>query len=239
MEKTVDQRLWEIDILRGLALVLMITYHFLYDLNVFFNFNIAYNEGLFFLIGKSAAVLFILVAGISCSFSKNNTRRGLKLILWGYVIFLVTYIAVPGSNIVFGILQFLGVCFLLYPVFKNISPYVLAATGMAIILAGEFTSQLSVSHNWLVPLGFWGPSFSSVDYFPLIPWFGVFLLGISIRKLVYKKQRSLITASNKYFRPFVAVGRHTLIVYLIHQPIILTVLYLIIDPQGLFGIFEK
>lgn len=190
MKKPVNQRLWEIDILRGIALVLMVFYHLLYDLNVFFTFNIAYNKGLFYLIGKSAAILFILVAGISSSFSKNNTLRGLKLIIWGYVIFLVTYIVVPGSNIVFGILQFLGVCLLLYPVFKKISPYVLAAAGTTIILTGEFTAQLSVGQNWLVPLGLREPSFSSADYFPLIPWLGVFLWGVSISKIVYKQKKA-------------------------------------------------
>lgn len=228
MEKPVGLRFWEIDVLRGLALILMIIYHLLYDLNEFFHVNIAYNEGLFYFMGKTAAVLFILVAGISCSFSRNNTLRAFKLILWGYIIFFVTNIVVPGSNIVFGILHFLGVCLLLYPIFKNIHPYLLALTGAAIILTGEITSKLSINHNWLVPLGFEGQNFSSVDYFPLIPWYGVFLLGISIRKIVYKQNRSLIKTVNKYFRPLAAVGKHTLIIYLIHQPIIMATLYLII-----------
>ena len=227
MQKQVRRRLWEIDTLRGFALVLMITYHLLYDLKEFYNVDIAYNQGIFFIIGKTAAILFILIAGVSCTFSKNNTLRAFKLIAWGYVIFLIMYIVVPGSNIVFGILQFLGVCLLLSPIFKNLSPYLLAALGTVIILAGEITPQLSVSHNWLVPLGFWGPSFSSVDYFPLIPWFGVFLLGISLRKVVYKHERSLFVTASKYLRPFATVGKHTLIIYLIHQPLIMATLYLV------------
>ncbi len=223
MQKSIYRRLWEIDVIRGIALILMIVYHFFYDLNVFFNFNIAYDKGPIFLIGKIAAILFILVAGISSSFSKNNILRGLKLITWGCIIFLVTYIVVPGSNIVFGILQFLGVCLLLYPALKNISPYILAAAGAAIILAGEYTAQLPVSQNWLVPLGFRKPSFSSADYYPLIPWFGLFLWGVCISKLVYK-QKNLVKPVNKLFKPFAAVGRHTLIIYLVHQPIIMAAL---------------
>jgi uncharacterized membrane protein len=234
MKQPVDQRLWEIDVTRGIALVLMIVYHLLYDLNVFFHFNIAYDKGLIYLIGKLAAILFILVAGISSSFSKNNTSRGLKLIFWGCVIFLVTNIVVPGSNIVFGILQFLGVCLLFYPVFKNVSPYILAAAGTSIILGGEYTVQLPVSQNWLVPLGLRTPSFSSADYFPLIPWFGLFLWGVSISKLVYKQNKSLIKSANKLFKPFAAVGQHTLIIYLLHQPIMMTALYLIFDPLDFF-----
>ncbi|WP_347488199.1 heparan-alpha-glucosaminide N-acetyltransferase [Desulfoscipio sp. XC116] len=239
MEQPINRRLREIDILRGIALALMIVYHLLYDLNVFFNFSIAYDKGLFYLTGKSAAVLFILVAGISSSFSRNNIYRGLKLITWGCVIFLITYIVVPGSNIVFGILQFLGVCLLLYPMFKNISSSVLAAAGTAIILIDEFIAQLSVSQNWLVPLGFREPSFSSVDYFPLIPWLGVFLWGLSISKIIYKQKNSLIKAENKLFKPFSAIGKHTLVIYLVHQPIIMAALYLIIDPIDFFNMFEN
>lgn len=239
MNRQVGQRFWEIDGLRGLALVLMIIYHFLYDLNVFFNYNITYNEGLFYFVGKAAATLFILVAGISCAFSKNNTLRAFKLIFWGYVIFLVTYLVVPGSNIVFGILQFLGVCFLLYPLFRDIPPYLLVATGMVIILTGNITSQLSVSHNWLLPLGFYGPSFSSIDYFPLIPWLGVFLLGIATKKTVYKENKGLFNKTNRYLKPLTAVGKHTLTIYLIHQPLILGTLYLILNPQGLWDMLVK
>jgi len=227
IEKPVHQRLWEIDTFRGFALVLMIIYHLLYDLKEFYNFDIAYNQGIFFIIGKTAAILFILIAGVSCTFSKNNTLRAFKLIAWGYVIFLVMYIAVPGSNIVFGILQFLGVCILLSPVFKNISPYLLMAIGTIIILSGDSISKISISHNWLAPLGFMGPNFYSVDYFPLIPWFGVFLLGIALRKVVYKQERSLFATSGRYFRPFTKVGQHTLIIYLVHQPLIMAALFLI------------
>ncbi|MEW5953871.1 MAG: heparan-alpha-glucosaminide N-acetyltransferase [Bacillota bacterium] len=239
MNTLAGQRLWEIDSVRGLALVLMIIYHLLYDLNVFFGFSVAYNEGLFYFIGKAAAALFILVAGISCAFSNNNALRGIKLILWGYLIFLVTSLVLPGSNIVFGILQFLGVCFLLYPVFKNLTPSLLLTIGAAIIFTGQLTSQLSVSHNWLAPLGFYGPDFSSVDYFPLIPWLGIFLMGIAIRKTVYKENKSLFNQAGNYFKPLAAVGKRTLTIYLIHQPLILGLLYLVLNPRGLWDMLGK
>ncbi|WP_161822469.1 heparan-alpha-glucosaminide N-acetyltransferase [Sporotomaculum syntrophicum] len=239
MQRTAQQRLWEIDLARGTALILMIIYHLLYDLSVFFNFDIAYNHGIFYLLGKVAATLFILVAGLSSSFSKNNTTRGLKLIGWGCVIYLVTSIAVPGSNIVFGILQFLGVCLLLYPVVKNISPYILVGIGAAVMLGGEFTASLSISHNWLVPLGFRTPGFASVDYFPLIPWWGVFLWGIALSKLVYPQKKGLIKSNSKLLKLVAAAGRHTLFIYLLHQPVLLAALYLIFDPAGFFNLLTS
>ncbi len=239
MQRTAQPRLWEIDLARGIALILMITYHLLYDLNVFFNFDVAYEQGLFYLLGKAAATLFILVAGLSSSFSQNNTVRGLKLIGWGCVIFLVTSIAVPGSNIVFGILQFLGVCLLLYPVIKKISPYMMVGIGAAVMLGGEFTSSLPISHNWLVPLGFRTPGFASVDYFPLIPWWGVFLWGIALSKLVYPQKKGLIKSNSKLLKPLSVAGQHTLLIYLLHQPVLLAALYLIFEPAGFFNLLTN
>jgi len=240
MKQSVNhQRLWEIDVTRGIALVLMITYHLLYDLKEFFGFNIAFDQGWFYLLGKAAAVLFILLAGISAAFSQKNPSRGLKLMGWGGVIFLVTSLAVPGSNIVFGILQFLGVCLLLYPLFKNIAPYLMATLGTAIILSGDFATQITMHHNWLAPLGFRTPSFSSVDYFPLLPWWGVFLWGVALSKLLYKQKKSLFKTADQLFQPLATVGRHTLIIYLLHQPILLVVLYLSLDPQGFLNMFRN
>jgi len=240
MQQPADrERLWEIDVTRGIALVLRITYHLLYDLKEFFGFNIAYDQGWFYLMGKAAAVLFILVAGLSAAFSQQNRSRGLKLIGWGGVIFLVTSLAVPGSNIVFGILQFLGVCLLLYPWLQNIPPSLLAALGTAILLSGDFATQVILHHNWLAPLGFRTPGFSSVDYFPLIPWLGVFLWGVAVSKLVYKQKKSLFKTTNQLFQPLATVGRNTLIIYLLHQPILLVVLYLSFDPQGFLNMLKN
>lgn len=231
-----NSRLWEIDMLRGLALVLMVVYHFLYDLNVFFNIDIVYYQGPVYYLGKAAAVLFILIAGTSCTFSRHNASRGIKIIAWGFVIFLVTGLVLPGSNIVFGILQFLGVCILFYPVYRGISPYLLAGAGILIILAADMTSHFIAAHNWLVPLGLKGPDFSSVDYFPLVPWAGVFLLGVSSGKLVYIQKRSRLVRTRQFLNPLASAGKYTLLIYLIHQPLILAVLYLVFKMRTILAL---
>ena len=85
---------------------------------------------------------------------------------------------------------------------------------------------LAIHFDWLLPLGIHGPEFSSFDYFPLVPWFGVFLAGAALGKRIYAPGRSLIP------RPpgetFINIaGRHSLLIYLVHQPVIMAVLYLV------------
>ena len=239
MQQPVHRRIIEIDLVRGSALILMIAYHLLYDLNVFFHFDIAYDQGLFYVMGKAAAILFILVAGVSSSLSKNNTVRGLKLIGWGFVIFLVTGITVPGSNIVFGILPFLGVCLLLYPVAARISPYLLMVIGAAILLSGDFMASLPAGHKWLAPLGLRTPAFYSADYFPMLPWWGLFLWGIAIGKLVYPQKKGLLKSKSLLFKPLAVAGQHTLLIYLLHQPVMLAALFLIFEPELLLNWLTK
>ena len=219
-------RIWELDFLRGIAILLMVIFHCIYDLNAFYQIPIQYDQGPVYYIGKAAASLFIFIAGISSSLSRSNVKRGIKLILWGIVITFTTSIAVPGSNIIFGILHFLGASILLYPLFKGRKPLLLLLFGTAIILAGVTLDNITMSNNWLAPLGLPAKDFISVDYYPLIPWFGLFLYGVAWGQILYHDKKSLF-----YFRPryslLSTLGKHSLLIYLIHQPVLLLFFYLI------------
>lgn len=223
-------RVWEIDLLRGIAIILMVFFHLIYDLAEYHGVPVVYDNGPVYFTGKLAASLFIMVAGISCTLSRNNTKRGLKLILWGFVIFVVTSIFSPGSNIIFGILQFLGVSILLYPLFKNFNAYLLMLLGTAVILSGPYLYRITMPNNWLAPLGLLSQTFYSADYFPLFPWFGVFLYGSALGKLLYKQKRSLLKLDISG-NPLVALGRHSLFIYLVHQPVLLLVLLFVFYPK--------
>ncbi|HAL65230.1 MAG TPA: hypothetical protein DCP10_06665 [Bacteroidales bacterium] len=218
-------RIWEIDFLRGIAILLMVFFHLIYDLNVFFKLPVVYQEGIVYYTGKVAASLFITIAGLSCYLSSNNLKRGLVLIGLGLMITLVTFIAVPGSNIVFGILHFLGVSILAYRFFRNLTAWKLLALGTFIIVAGPYVSGVNMPNNFLVPLGLFENNFSSSDYYPLIPWFGLFLYGMALFKLKYREKKSLFNfdLSNNLIA---LSGRHALLIYLVHQPVILGILYL-------------
>ncbi|WP_238442564.1 heparan-alpha-glucosaminide N-acetyltransferase [Desulforamulus reducens] len=224
MSKTVN-RLWELDFLRGVAILLMVFFHLMYDLHEFYNLPIHYQEGFIFLTGKASATLFILLAGVSCSLSKSNLKRGRNLLFIAILLTIITMIAVPGSNIIFGILHFLAISILLYPIFHRWSPGILMVFGTIIIGLQYFTALLTPSTNLLFPLGFISKDFFSVDYYPLIPYLGLFLYGIALGKLLYPDKKSRFFYWS-FAKPLILLGQHSLFIYLTHQPILLLLLYL-------------
>ena len=238
------QRIWEIDFLRGLAIILMVGYHLLFDLGEFRGIKrfLGFSTDLSSAVWTAAqyffAGLFVVLSGISSTLSRNNVRRGLRLLAVALALTLGTYlIAVwlhffdPADTIIFGILHCLAVSMLLYgAVFKKVSAAANALCGAAVMglaaLLPIVGKAFSIRSNWLIPFGLPSQSFSSLDYFPLIPWFGVFLIGVALGKSVYASKRSLLPW--RLPGTFVnAAGRHSLLIYIVHQPVIMGVLYVL------------
>jgi len=238
------QRIWEIDFLRGLAIILMVGYHLLFDLGEFRGIKrfLGFSTDLSSAVWTAAqyffAGLFVVLSGISSTLSRNNVRRGLRLLAVALALTLGTYlIAVwlhffdPADTIIFGILHCLAVSMLLYgAVFKKVSAAANALCGAAVMglaaLLPIVGKVFSIRSNWLIPFGLPSQSFSSLDYFPLIPWFGVFLIGVALGKSVYASKRSLLPW--RLPGTFVnAAGRHSLLIYIVHQPVIMGVLYVL------------
>ena len=238
------QRIWEIDFLRGVAIILVIGYHLLYDIGDYVGIPrfLGWSTDLSTVAWKIAqhffAGLFVLLSGTSSTLTRNNIRRGLRLMAVALALTLATYlIAVwfhlfdPSDTIVFGILHCLAVSMLLYgAVFKNVSAAANALCGAIVIglaaLLPILKEGLLIRSDWLIPLGLPSPSFSSLDYFPLVPWFGVFLIGAALGKTVYASKRSLLPwRLPQTFVNF--AGRHSLLIYIVHQPLIMGVLYVL------------
>lgn len=217
---SVHGRLWEIDFFRGVALILMIIFHLVFDLKEFGQVEINYSSGFFYYLGKVAGNLFILLAAISCTLSKNNLHRGLKILGFGLVITLVSHIYNPSYGIKFGILHFLGVSILIYPLFKGLHRYNLLILGTLIIGLGYYVRSIYMPFDYLFPLGLTGNLFVSADYYPIFPYFGVFLYGIALSKILYPTRRSLFRIDFSH-NSINYLGRHTLVIYLIHQPILM------------------
>jgi uncharacterized membrane protein len=99
-----------------------------------------------------------------------------------------------------------------------------------LIGAGLYLKSFTFDFNWLLPIGFLPNEFATIDYFPLLPWFGVILIGIAVGNLIYPnaKRRYQIRdlPGNFFTKGLCFMGRNSLIIYFIHQPILLTIIFL-------------
>ena len=234
-KKDLSQRIWEIDFLRGLSIILVVGYHLLYDLGAFVGVErfLGFTTDLSSVAWRVAqnffAGLFIVLSGTSCSLSRNNVRRGLRLLAVSFAVTAVTYAFDPSSAVWFGILQLLAVSILIYgAAFEKAGPVACAAWGAVVLgfaaALPALKKGLVIRFDWLLPLGIHSPGFTSFDYFPLIPWLGIFLIGAALGKSVYAPKRSLLPW--RLPQTFVnAAGRHSLIIYIAHQPVIMGVLW--------------
>jgi Predicted membrane protein len=221
-----NNRIWEIDYFRGIAIILMVVFHIIFDMRDIYNYPVNYESGIFYYVGKIAAILFMLIAGISCFFSRGNLKRGAKVFTIGMLITAVTYIFMRDLTIKFGILHFLGISMMLYPIFKGMNRYLILIFGTVIIIAGYYMSKIVMPFDYLFPLGLISSNFTSGDYYPLFPWFGVFLYGIFLGMSLYKEKKSIFKFQMKE-NPIMFIGRHSLFIYVVHQPLIMLILNII------------
>lgn len=219
-----------LDAWRSLAILLMLAYHFLYDLYIF---RVITREQMFCaplnLMQKFICCSFILLAGMSARFSRSNLRHGCVVLAAGIAVVLGA--AWGGQTIRFGILQFMGVSMILYhfagKYLQRLPALPLAlGSGALYLLSGWWTARTPVSVNWLYPLGFPAPGFSSADYFPLLPWFFLFLIGTAAGGVCLERRESRLLAASLP-GPVTWPGRHSLLIYILHQPVLYGISYLI------------
>jgi uncharacterized membrane protein len=238
-----EERFWEIDLLRGFAIVLMVPFHILFDLRFFGFPGIQLDKYFWYYSPRLIAFLFLLLAGVSLSISYSRSKkgsqgaalfrkylsRGAGIFLWGMVITAVTWLLFRDEYIIFGILHLIGLSIVLsYPFLRM--RYGNLVLGIACIAAGLYLQDQTFAFPYLLFLGFVPASFSSLDFFPLLPWFGVILIGIFLGNVLYQgaaRRFSLTDSSKNIFAVSLCyAGRHSLAIYLLHQPAILAVLLL-------------
>jgi uncharacterized membrane protein len=249
------ERIWELDLIRGFCVLLMIVDHLLFDLGFVFLqqwFPEAEGGPVFALCTfardiywthplRIAARVFVLsgfigVCGISCSLSRSNFKRGFKLLLVALALTaataLIDYIAGWGQRYVisFGILHLLAVSILVYAVLQRFGYLPSLLLGAAILILGWFTgSSFSDSPSFfLFALGLSKNGYSA-DIFPIIPYLGWFLIGAAVGSLLYRQKKSLFPQRGKssFLRPLYWLGRHALVVYVLHQPLLFGLLWLL------------
>ena len=219
-------RIWELDALRGAALLGMIGIHLVYDLVDLFGV-VAWQQPVWYLLFKNNyGALFLLISGISVTLGRHCLKRGLTVFCCGFlctaatVFMYLTGLAGKDIIIYFGVLHCLGCCMLLWPVFRRSPQWLLAALGVLLVGLGLWLRGEGFSFPWLMPLGLapWG--FASSDYFPLMPNLGYFLLGAVLGRQLYPEKVSRFPREDPPLKTLQWLGRHSLGVYLLHQPLL-------------------
>ena len=239
------------DELRGFAVLCMVFYHAFYTFGAEFSIDAGGKLFLFFSpFEPFFAAFFILLSGVCCHLSHSNLMRGLKLavisvLLSAMTVFLLPILGIKDCEIYFGILHLLALGMLIYGIFgkliDKINPYFLFLFSAAVFFVtyGVSEGYLGIpplriatlpsylyKTDSLAVLGFYSENFYSADYFPILPWLFAFFCGISLGA-IWKRQGFPKFFEKKRIPPLAFLGRHALIVYIIHQPLIYAVAYLI------------
>jgi uncharacterized membrane protein len=231
-------RFWEVDLLRGIAVLLMIAYHFSYDLSYFLNYRIVQQELFWFYFPRFIGAAFIFLLGVSLAlkyYAKpklgfgSYLRRGIWIFLLGMLITLVTYLFARDVYIIFGILQFAGAATIIGYFFRKSGKWNLLYGAIAIAV-GLLLSSRSFDFPYLLWLGFTPTNFLSLDYYPILPWIGVVFLGIYFGEYFYRGYKRKIELADLSRKPVISslclFGRHSLLIYFLHQPIIFLLIWL-------------
>ncbi len=223
------ERIWEIDALRGLFIIFVVIIHLIFDLEYMYNVDLNL-PNMYYFVQVNGGILFVLISGISITLGSRCIKRGLFVLGCGLLITLVTYILFPEITIVFGILHLLGVCMLLYPIYKKLPSWAIALLAVPIVVLGYVFENMQVNNPYLFFIGLTTEKFNTGDYFPLFPHLGYFMIGVVLGRLLYSEKKSLLPnfPKNNFIIKFLQFcGRHSIWIYLIHQPVIYLVLNLI------------
>ena len=225
---TQKSRVWELDALRGICILGMICVHLVFDLSRFGGMSFTLPKWFVF-VRQYGHVFFVLISGICATFSSSTFKRGVTVFGAALFISYVTFymdkvIGITGIGIWFGILHMLGLCMILYPLFRKLPFWALAVIGAAFIALGFWLETLTVEVPFLFPIGLRAEGvFVGSDYFPIFPGLGWFLVGAALGKSVYRRRESLLPRVNADFfllRFFRWVGKYSLFFYLLHQPVL-------------------
>lgn len=236
-----SKRYFLLDTLRGLTLINMLLYHFLWDLVYIADVSIPwYHSRGAHIWQQSICRTFILLSGFCWSFGKSPLKRGLQVFWGGGLITLITMLLMPENLVLFGILTLLGSCMILMiPVdficskISNTVLWMLLLLAALAAFAAFYPGQggyanLANGNLFTAYLGFPGTGFYSTDYFPLLPWFFLFLAGYALHKIslcFHWLEADFLT--RKIFPPLTFMGQHCLLIYMLHQPVLYGITLLI------------
>jgi len=243
MEPVPTQRYGEIDLLRTIAIAGMLIYHTAFDLAAFYDFPIDPLRGGWLILQRCTVVLFLGLVGASFAISYGRMeqrgaslreilvkymRRAAGLLLCALAISGVTSVILGDQWIRFGALHLIAVAILLLPFLMPLREGN-ALLALGIFLLSPLLQRFSSGSALLLPFGVPPSSFTSVDYLPIVPWMGWILLGAAVGSALYNRRWLRRHLPHNRFTDLITLpGRHALLLYLLHQPILFFFLWILL-----------
>ena len=239
-------RYYALDDIRGITLISMIFYHAMWDIVFILGKDIKwYNEAPGYIWQQSIGWTFILLSGFCWQLGRHRLKRSITVFMAGLLVTAVTLLAMPQNRVIFGVLTFIGSAMFIMIPFDKFLRKCKAGVGLALSLALFFISR-DINSGWIgfesirlvkVPqffydnlfttyLGFPNRGFFSTDYYSLFPWLFLFMAGYFLYNIL-EKSGFLKSLSKSIFPGVGILGRFSLIIYMVHQPLIYLVILMI------------
>ena len=224
-----------IDALRGMAILAMVVYHFCFDLRYFGVTQWDFYRDPFWLNARTLILSsFLLIAGVSLVLADHSRRSPARF--WRHVgtigvcavaVSAASYVLFPASWIWFGVLHAIVVSLIVArPLVRH--PALALVIGAGVIAAGNLVTHVAFDNRALGWIGFTTTKPRTEDYVPLFPWAGVLLLGIAVGRVLVRTDFRPLNFAEKWPRWMAWLGRHSLAAYMVHQPVLIGLLFLVV-----------
>lgn len=225
-----------VDTWRGLAIIAMIIFHIAFGLSFLEIHTIHYYTGGWLVLARFAQISFLTLVGgslfisfdkathYSC-FLKKQFRRALVILSSGLLLTLITFLWMPDIYIQFGILHLIAIGILITSLIIK-WPVLLFFLGTLILANTPLIQSAQVNHSLWAPIGLTPENYFTLDFFPIFPWLSVVFFGAVLFYFLKYINWLYCSCWQPYENKYLAyLGRHSLMIYLVHQPIILGILW--------------
>lgn len=227
-------RIQLIDAARGLALIAMALFHSAWDLSLFGYMEASSLQCGWTFFARCIASSFLFLVGMSIILSggfagKRFLKRWLQVVVSATIITVATFFAIAENFIFFGILHMIAVSMILGSIIITAPWYLFIMAAAFVFFAGDHVTTELFDAPWATFIGLSSNRVNSVDFVPIFPWFSAVLMGMATAKLILITELTerLENFSIQMLEPFARLGRFSLIFYLVHQPILIALLYFV------------
>ncbi|MFZ1469110.1 MAG: heparan-alpha-glucosaminide N-acetyltransferase [Paracoccaceae bacterium] len=225
-----NKRLLGLDLAKTAALFAMVTYHFTYDLDLFgFIPRGTSITGAFWWHARLTAGSFIFLAGVSLWLAHGSGirwpafwRRFAKLAAAAGLVTIGTYFAMPELTIFYGILQSIAISSVIALAVLRLPALLTLALAVAVFVL-PLIFRDAAFQGWLIWTGLAPQPPFTADFLPLFPWLAPMLAGVAAGRIFSRLNLwpALALPQTPILRALAWPGKHTLVIYLIHQPILI------------------